>query len=187
MEKEIDWQPAFIHSGETIDLPRRLLTTRDVDDAAKEAGRLSKAYDELIADYKAHPEKQQPLAWYHRITATYRMMNWNAAVAQRYALEKKEPTISVEVHALRIGDIAVTTNPFEYYLDFGMQIKARSRAVQTFVVQLAGGGTYLPTARAIGGRSYGAVAASTPVGPEGGRKLAEWSVDAINAFFHQTD
>ena len=35
------------------------------------------------------------------------------------------------------------------------QIKAISPAIQTFVVQLAGTGTYLPTARAIAGRLTG--------------------------------
>jgi len=44
----------------------------------------------------------------------------------------------VEIHAIRLGDMAIATNRFELYLDFGIRIKARSKAVQTFVVQLAG-------------------------------------------------
>jgi len=187
IEKEIDWQPVLKHSVETIGLPRRNLTEQDVADASQEATRLRKEYEKILADLEAHPQQHQPLEWYQWLTHNYRMMKWNEAVAERYALQQKEPTIPVELHALRIGDVAVATNPFEYYLDFGMQIKARSRAVQTFVVQLAGAGTYLPTQRAIAGRSYGAMAASTPVGPEGGRKLAEWSVGAVNAFFPQMD
>jgi hypothetical protein len=46
-----------------------------------------------------------------------------------------------------------------------------------------GSGTYLPTARAVSGKSYGAIPASTPVGPEGGRELVEWTVSAINALW----
>ena len=64
-------------------------------------------------------------------------------------------------------------NPFEYYLDYGLQIKARSPATQTFVVQLAGTGTYVPTPRSVAGKGYGSIPASNPVGPEGGRLLAE--------------
>ena len=32
--------------------------------------------------------------------------------------------------------------------EFGIQIKARSRALQTFIIQLAGPGSYVPTGRA---------------------------------------
>ena len=34
--------------------------------------------------------------------------------------------------------LAIATNRFELCLDFGIRIKARSKAVQTFVVQIAG-------------------------------------------------
>jgi len=44
--------------------------------------------------------------------------------------------------------------------------------MQTFLVQHVDSETYLPTLRAVTGRSYGAVPASTPVGPEGGREPA---------------
>ena len=56
-------------------------------------------------------------------------------------------------------------------------------AVQTFIVQLAGSGSYLPTVRAVAGGSYVAVPASTPIGPEGGEVLVEWTVDAIKRLF----
>ena len=49
--------------------------------------------------------------------------------------------------------------------------KVRSPAVQTFIVQLAGTGTYVPNERAVAGKSYGSIPASNPVGPDGGRKL----------------
>jgi hypothetical protein len=44
--------------------------------------------------------------------------------------------------------VAVATNEFELYTDSGVQMKARSPAVQTFVIQLSGPGSYLLTARA---------------------------------------
>jgi hypothetical protein len=75
--------------------------------------------------------------------------------------------------------IAIATNPFELLLDYGIQIKARSRAERTFVAQLSGAGTYLPTAKAVAGGHYSAEAADNLVGPEGGQVLVERTVEAI--------
>jgi len=59
------------------------------------------------------------------------------------------------VRVLRLGDFAITTNTFELYLDWGIQMKVSSPAQQTFVLQLTNGcGMYLPTALAIEGGSY---------------------------------
>jgi hypothetical protein len=89
----------------------------------------------------------------------------------------------VELHVVRIGDAAICTNPFELFTDYGIQIKARSRAVQTFVIQLVGSGSYLPTERAVRGGGYSAVVYSSVVGPEGGQVLVDWTVEAIDAVF----
>jgi hypothetical protein len=184
VEKEVDLNPRFAHRVETVALSRRHLTEQDVKDAQAEAAKLREQYETLRRDLEAHPEKRRQPRWYVGITAAYRKMKWNEGVATRFELQRTQPKLPIEVHVMRLGDVAVATNPFEYYLDYGMQIKARSKAVQTFVVQhVGGGGAYLPTARAIAGRSYGAVPASTPVGPEGGRELVEWTVAAINALW----
>jgi hypothetical protein len=79
--------------------------------------------------------------------------------------------------------VAFCSNRFEFLLDFGERIKARSRAVQTFVVQLAGEGSYLATARSEEAGSYGAWYASTAVGSAGGDRLVEESVARVNALF----
>ncbi|MEW6753207.1 MAG: hypothetical protein AB1505_19845 [Candidatus Latescibacterota bacterium] len=90
----------------------------------------------------------------------------------------------MELHALRLGEAVLVSNPFELYLDYGLRIKARSAAAQTLVVQLAAGwGWYLPTARAVEGGGYGAMPAVTWVGPEGGQELVEHTLQAIAALF----
>ena len=89
----------------------------------------------------------------------------------------------VEITVLRLGGLAIVTNPFEYYLDFAHRIKARSPAAQTFVVQLAGAGSYVPTLRATAGKSYGAVPASNPVGPEGGQEVVEYTLGVLGEFW----
>ena len=86
---------------------------------------------------------------------------------------------------VRVGDVVFATNAFELYLDYGLRMKTRSKALQTFVVQLTGSGTYLPSGRSVGGGSYGSVPASNHVGPEGGDVLVEETVKAINGLFDQ--
>jgi len=70
------------------------------------------------------------------------------------------------------------------YTEYGLRIKARSKAVQTFVVQLAGDcGGYLPTEEAVRGGHYSAEVFSNQVGPEGGNVLVDKTVDAINSMW----
>jgi hypothetical protein len=83
---------------------------------------------------------------------------------------------------IRLGDIALATNPFELYLDYGIRIKARSKAVLTFVVQLSCQESgYLPTEKAIRGGGYSAD--KFIVGPQGGRVLVDETVKRINAMW----
>ena len=90
--------------------------------------------------------------------------------------------VPIEFHVIRLGDIAIATNPFELFLDYGIRIKGRSKAVLTFVSQitcdLAG---YLPTRRAVAGGDYSAV--NHDVGPKGGRVLVDETVTAINSMW----
>lgn len=183
--RERDKTPALAHTSTILPLMRRKLTEADVQNARKQADELLAKYQELLKDLAAHPEKKQEPRWYVEITACYRAMMWHRGVLQRYELEKTHPKYPTEVHVVRLGDVAFATNPFELYLDFGIRMKARSPAIQTFVVQLSGSGGYLPTARAIAGKSYGAMPPSTPVGPEGGQELVEWTVKTIEEMFRK--
>ena len=108
---------------------------------------------------------------------------------QRWALRISafEPTSAEPLHVIRLGDVAFATNRFELYLDYGVRMKARSRALQTFVVQLTAGGaytgTYLPTARSEAGRSYGAGPYCNEIGSEGGQVLVEETLATIGELF----
>jgi hypothetical protein len=112
-------------------------------------------------------------------------------VVKKFEEQQDIPAFSVRFHVVRLGDIALVTNPFELFLDFGLRVQARSPAVQTFVIQLAGnraaleqgvadpgrfplrGGTYLPTARAESGGGYGACVYCNQVGHQGGQEWVE--------------
>jgi hypothetical protein len=83
---------------------------------------------------------------------------------------------------MRLGDVAIATNPFELFTDFGIRIQARSKATMTLVVQLAGQCSgYLPSARAVRGGGYGAD--KYLVGPDGGKILVDRTVEAINGLY----
>ena len=110
-------------------------------------------------------------------------MKWYQDTVDRFEKQETDPkpTYEMELHVLRIGDAVVCTNPFELFTDYGIRIKARSKAVQTFVIQLAGPGTYLPTDKAVRGGHYSAIVESNLVGPEGGQMLVDRTVELINS------
>ncbi|MBE0535058.1 MAG: hypothetical protein IH624_05255, partial [Phycisphaerae bacterium] len=94
-----------------------------------------------------------------------------------------DPLEGVEIHAIRLGDVVIATNPFELFIDYGMRMKARSPAVLTFVVQIACHNLgYLPTAEAVAGGGYSAE--KFAVGPEGGQRLVEETLRLINGLWN---
>lgn len=115
------------------------------------------------------------------VTSLRTRVNWCTRAADRY--QNPPASVPSEVNVLRLGDIAFVTAGFEYYLDYGDRIKGRSPAVQTFVVQLASGGTYLPTERAAAGLSYGAIPASCKVSPAGGQQIVDEAVGILEEMF----
>ncbi|MBM3335577.1 hypothetical protein FJY63_13035, partial [Candidatus Sumerlaeota bacterium] len=160
--KDMRSDVALRHHVQKIELPYRKVTEAEVAAARKEA-----------AKYANDPAQ----TWNYR---------WNQDVVERYEKQQAgaEGTFKMELHVLRLGDVAIATNPFELYTDYGVQMKARSPAVQTFVVQLtAGSGGYLPSERAVRGGGYGAVIQSSRIGPEGGQVLVERTLEAINAMW----
>lgn len=58
-------------------------------------------------------------------------------------------TFPVNLHVLRIGDVAICTNPAELFVEFGLEIKALSPARVNFVSELTDGWAgYVPTLKA---------------------------------------
>ena len=173
--KDIRDELEFCHAVTNLDLKQRIASNEDLETAKAEVASWKAKLDEL--------KDADPASFEY--SCAFRRIGFNQKVIDMYHAQQLGEQLSspVELQTIRLGDIAMSTNRFEYYLDFGMRIKARSKAIQTFVVQLAGAGTYLPTERAMSGGSYGAFIASTPIGPEGGQEIVENQVDTINKMF----
>ena len=166
----------FGHETLNIELKQRTATVEDLETAESEVAKWQAELDKLK---DADPTSVE-------YSVAHKRLNFNQKVIDMYEAQQRGiKTTPVELHCLRLGDIAMCTNRFEYYLDYGVRIKARSKAIQTFVVQLAGEGTYLPTERSMAGGSYGAYIASTPIGPKGGQAIVEAEVSSINKMFEE--
>lgn len=183
IQKHAESNPAFGHRAEQVELPRRLIPEADVASAMSESERYRKRYETLRREIEENPDLRKKSRWYSDVTDAFTRMKRGARVKRRFEAQQTQPKLPYEVHVVRIGDMAIATNPFELYLDYGIQIKSRSRAVQTFIVQLAGDGAYLPTQRSVEGGAYGAVPASTDIGPEGGRVLVERTLELIDSLW----
>ena len=59
-------------------------------------------------------------------------------------------------------------------------MKSRCKALQTFVIQLTGSGTYVPTPPAAAGGGYSAIPASNEVGAAGGQVLTDGTIGLLN-------
>jgi len=163
---DIRTEAPFAHKVQLLPLPVREVTKQEYESAKK-------GYEDLEA--KGLEKLDSPNYIWWRIKRN---------IAARYEIQEKEPTCQTEVHTMRLGDIAVATNPFELYIDYGLRMKARSPAEQTFVVQTACDAlAYLPTERGVAGGHYSAGIMSNIIGPQGGRLLVERTVESLKAMW----
>lgn len=185
MKEHVEWNPIFVHRMRTFELSRRFIDTEYVFynnkiNAIEAAEESKRKYKEMLDELKNNPDIKNKTRWYSSASGAYTSMKSQLNVIERSKLQHIQPKIPIEVHVVRIGDMVIATNPFELYLDYGIRIKGRSPAVQTFVVQLAGDGTYLPTSRSVAGGSYGAGSRESIIGPEGGQELVENTLAIID-------
>ncbi len=102
----------------------------------------------------------------------------------RYERQEEDRIYQTDIVVARLDDMAFATSPFELYLDYGNQIRARSWAAQTFLAQLTNDSAgYLPTEKGERGGHYSAYVSSGIVGHEGGAILVEKTLDVINELF----
>lgn len=163
VRQDLRTEVPFAHRVEQLTLPVRKVTEEEVAKAQKDLEALKEKGEKGLRN------------------------GWLQATINRFRDQDAHPTFTINVHVLRIGDVAIATSPFELFGDYGVQIKGRSRAEQTFVLELTDGyEQYLPTARAIAGGGYSAVVQSNHGGPEAGQILVDRTVEMINALWPET-
>lgn len=165
-KKDVVYDVPLVHVVADIKLPLRLVNDEEYAQSKAVCGDLTKKK-------QLDPNGDAFVLWWHK------------GVVDRYESQKTNPFYDMELHVIRLGESAIATNDFELYTDYGIQIQARSKALQTFVIQLAGPGTYLPTAEAVKGGSYSTEVMSNIVGPEGGQVLVDRTVEKINKLWDE--
>ncbi|MBT7302013.1 MAG: hypothetical protein HN849_20975 [Victivallales bacterium] len=179
-KKDIQTALPVTHTVDTIDLSRRVITD---EERSREAAQLA----ELNAiEFASEGTPREKLI--HDSTLVARR-NRCQRILDRYEDQQKQPKVQMELHVLRIGDVAFASNSFELYMDYMHRIQARSPFCQTFVVQLAGTptdcGGYLTTERGAWGKGYSASLYCNQVSPEGGQELVEETVQRLKAIHSQ--
>ncbi len=155
--------PEFVHHVHVMKLPIRRATLADAKVAEKEIVSYLSAKEGDV-DYIDAANLQVHLG-----------------ILKRLEMQNRVDVLDTEVHIARLGTVAIATNPFELFLDFGNQIKARSHAEQTFLIQLSNGAEgYLPTEKAEKGGHYSAFVSSGLVGHIGGEQLVRETLQDIN-------
>ena len=162
----VQQDPVFRHEVVDIQLPLRRATLADKDRAERA---LKEYFRETDGDVDFNDVAK---------------MQVNLGILERFKLQEKVNVIDTEVHIMRLGTVAFATNPFELFLDYGNQIRVRSKAEQTFLIQLCNGSEgYLPTKKAEEGGHYSAFISSGQIGHIGGDQLVRESLQRINALF----
>jgi len=140
------------------------------------ARRIANAVDDALP--LAEAGRTNRIVFRHQVVLTD-LPEHEPAVQPFYETDSVHPA---ELHVLRLGDVAMATNPFELYHDYATRIEARSAAPLTMLVQICSGHSgYLPTERAVQGRGYSAD--KFIVGPVGGQVLVEETVRHIQELF----
>ncbi len=176
--KDMKDNVAVKHLSEIIDLPRRMITEEEYLKAKKGLVELEKIPPSKSQDTDARLREDSVVS-----ARKYRCRR----ILQRYEEQKKNRNCKMELHVIRLDDIAFATNSFELFADYGIRIQALSPATQTFVVQHCGKGSYLPTKLAEQGESYSACVYCNEVGHEGGDILVDETVKRIKSMWKRQE
>lgn len=188
--KELISDAEMAHTVKTIKLNKLLITDEQykecidgIEEARAEEVTLT---GDPVKDSKSKSFHETKIARYQKII-------------DRYNSQKENSQIDMELHVVRIGEIAFATNAFELYTDFQHQIQARSPFTQTFIIQLTdqpagdaqskGYGDrgiaygYLATERGMSNLGYSANMFSNYVSPDGGHIIVEETLNELNKMY----
>ncbi len=174
-KKEIFTELEVCHVVETVELSKRLISDEEYEYSVESLKELENT------EYKHGGDPLETLKENSILTSG---RDRARGIITRYKEQKTEPKLPMELHVVKIGNIAFASNRFELYMDFQHRIQARSPFEQTFIIQLAAqpgetGGTYLCTQRGFEGKGYSASMYCNLVSYEGGQELVEETVRVL--------
>lgn len=156
---------AFAHKNLTLDMPLRRVTPEEVESAEAAISAFAEKVGDGVINYVDKAK-----------------LHVHTGTIARGLVQERIDIVPIEVHFMRLGPVAFATCPFELFLDFGNQIRARSHASQNFLIQqCCGSFGYVPTEKAERGSHYSAYVSSGITGHEGGELLVRCTLDEINA------
>lgn len=188
----------FKHVVKRINLPTRQYSEKEYSKAlavvkeirSKEPANSNSpetAWNRFLREIKDNEQVKEYGPWDNKLS-DFGIVKKQEALVKQYEEQDEHPFYPVELHVLRLGEVAFATNPFELFADYGFRISGRNKAKQTFLIQLSSGdsGGYLPTKRAVEGSGYrGYSALVNNVGPKGGQVLVEETVSLINSLWEE--
>lgn len=168
----VEKQPVLYHSIMDISLPIRTVSEEAYLQAKEEIKK-------IVSQFPAgHRMEGKDLV---------RLFEPMGVIGRREFQQKGDHTI-IRSDIIRIGNTIICTTPFEVFVEYALQIRARSKAPHVFTIQLTNGASgYLSTEIALNGGSYSSKPASTLVGPKGGKLLTEILIKEINRLWINKD
>lgn len=168
-----------VHSIKTIELDKRSITDEEYSSAVS----AKNEQDEI--EFVTYGEPREVLKENCRLIASKRRYD---GVISRHEEQNTAPKHKMELHVIKIGEVAFASNQFELYMDYQHRIQARSPFTQTFIVQLCAqpgqkSGTYLATERGVWGVGYSASMFCNIVSPEGGQQLVEETLKELKNLY----
>jgi hypothetical protein len=171
-------------AGETLRLLRNLSYADDPG--------LSHAHEDLELKVRLPAPEQVRAAEKAEAAGEGSLDRWNYVLLVDGALRlyrefKNHPVDLVPVHVVRVGGLAIATNPCELYCQFGLNIRRRSPAEATMISQLTDGCPgYCPTTYGLIGGGY----SSDPtywcrLEAEAGYKLVDASAKLLRALWRK--
>lgn len=157
-----------------IDLPLRDQSPISVAEAAAR----EQAAQEALEGLRQEPGVSHVLRHEAEVAAFFAGMVHQQSKA--FSADDWEPSVSVELQSIRLGDAVLTTFPGEVFVEIGLEVKDRSPFEHTLVVGLANGrsGGYLPTRATHGEGDYEVVAAK--YSEDAGEVLIEATLEQLS-------
>ena len=178
----------LMHERHVVSVPMRRVSPQEVAAAKKAMEEFNRkwpgesALQDFVAQVHTNEAKGGPGPYDSKLHP-YAVMRVNEAVLNRAAEQDTVKELTFEMNVTRIGDVAFVTCPFELYLAYGQIIKARSAAVQTFIVEKCGSGGYVPTPASEDSVGYSGGINVGKVGHEGAYRFCDLAVEGIGKMF----